>query len=232
MNCEEAGRYLPGYLDGAMPARKHSQLREHLSSCEECRGELENYRLMSGCLAKVDPATPPADLAVRIRVQASRLDSAWFNLGRLASSVRLVFKNILEPLAVPATGGLLTALSVFVLVVQNILVGVPTSGVVPNDLPLNLVQPACLESLAPFPMPGIVATEGHPDSGGLLLEATVNAQGQVVFYKILSGPDNSIVQKQIDQVLLFSRFRPELSFGLPMAGGHVLLSFSEVRVHG
>jgi hypothetical protein len=232
MNCRDAEKYLPGYLDGAIPARQHARLREHLFSCGDCRNELERYRLMGNCLANVDPAIPPADLAVRIRVQASRQDSAWFNWGRMASSARLVFKNILEPLAVPATGGLLTALAVFVLVVQNILVGVPTAGRVPNDLPLNLVQPARLESLAPFPMPGIVATEGHPDSGALLLEATVNAQGQVVYYRILSGPNNSIVQRQIDQVLLFSRFRPELSFGLPMAGGRVLLSFSEVHVHG
>jgi hypothetical protein len=232
MNCADAGHYLPGYLDGAIPARQHAKLREHLFSCEACRRELESYRLMGSCLANIDSAIPPADLALRIRVQASQLDSAWFNLGRLASSTRLAFKNILEPLAVPATGGLLTALAVFVLVVQNILVGVPTSGKVPNDLPLDLVQPARLESLAPFPVPGIVATEGHPDSGALLLEATVNAQGQVVFYRILSGPNNSIVQRQIDQVMLFSRFRPELNFGVPMAGGHVLLSFSEVRVHG
>jgi hypothetical protein len=31
---------------------------------------------------------------------------------------------------------------------------------------------------------------------------------------------------------LFSRFRPLVSFGLPMNGGRVLLNFSEVRVHG
>ena len=43
---------------------------------------------------------------------------------------------------------------------------------------------------------------------------------------------DTAVQKQIDQVLLFSRFRPELSFGVPMAGGRVLLSFNEVHVHG
>jgi Putative zinc-finger len=232
MNCDEAGHYLPGYLDGAIPTRQHARLREHLSACANCREELQGYRLMSNCLANVDAILPPPDLAVRIRVQASHLDSAWFDLGRVASTARLAFKNILEPLAVPATGGLLTALAVFVLIVQNILVGVPTKGVVPNDLPLDLVQPARLESLAPFPMPAIVAADGHPDSGGLLLEATVNAQGQVVFYKILSGPNNSAVQRQIDQVLLFSRFRPETSFGVPMAGGRVLLSFSEVHVHG
>jgi hypothetical protein len=120
---------------------------------------------------------------------------------------------------------------VFVLIVQNVLIGVPM-GVVANDLPLNLVQPARLESLAPFPVPGVVATEGHPDSGVLVLQATLNAEGEVVSYNILSGPNDSAVRHQIDQVLLFSRFRPEISFGRPTDGGQVLISFSEVHVHG
>ena len=229
MNCGEAARYLPGYLDGTLALRHRTGLREHLFSCDGCREQLERYRLLASYLANLDPVAPPIDLALRIRVQTSQLNSNW--VGGWWTRAKLTFKNILEPLAVPATGGLLTALSVFVLVVQNILVGVPMGGAVPNDLPLNLVQPAQLESLAPFPIPGILA-EGHPDSGALLLEATLNAQGQVVRYRILSGPDDSAVQKQIDQVLLFSRFRPELSFGVPMAGGRVLLSFNEVHVHG
>lgn len=229
MNCGEAARYLPGYLDGTIRPRHRAGVREHLFSCIDCRQQLEHYRLLASYLARLEPITPPRDLALRIRIQASRLNSD--RLGDCWNRVRLCFKNILEPLAVPATGGLLTALAVFVLVVQNILVGVPMGGAVPNDLPLNLVEPARLESLAPFPIPGIVA-DGHPDSGALLLEATLDAQGQVVRYKILSGPDDTAVQKQIDQVLLFSRFRPELSFGLPMAGGRVLLSFNEVHVRG
>ena len=136
--------------------------------------------------------------------------------------------KVLKPLAVPATGGILTALIVFVLVAHNVLVGVPV-GIVPNDLPLNLVQPARLESLAPFPLPG---SQGDSGSAPLLLEATLNAQGQVVSYKILAGPSDQAVLRQIDQMMMFSHFRPELSFGRPQAGGRVLLSFSEVRVHG
>lgn len=229
MKCSEAGKYLPGYVDGAIDVRYHLGLREHLFSCAACRQQLDDYRSMASCLANLDPVMPPRDLALRIRVQASELNSNW--LADQWARARLAFRNILEPLAVPATGGFFTALAVFVLVVQNILVGVPMGGVVPNDLPLNLVQPAQLESLAPFPIPGIVA-EGHPDSGGLLLEAVLNAQGQVVRYEILSGPNDTIVQKQIDQVLLFSRFRPELNFGVPMSGGRVLLGFSTVHVRG
>lgn len=232
MNCYEVQRLLPGYFDGAIHARQHVRLREHLESCGHCREELERYHLLAAHLANVEPVPAPADLALRIRVQASRERSPWSGVTRLWSRALLTSQNILEPLAVPATGGILTALAVFVLVVQSMLVGVPLGGVVPNDPPLNLVQPAQLESLAPFPLPGIVDADGRPSSSGLLLDATLNAQGEVLFYKILSGPNDAAVQRQIDQVLLFSRFRPQLSFGRPMDGGHVLLSFSEVRVRG
>jgi len=36
----------------------------------------------------------------------------------------------------------------------------------------------------------------------------------------------------LDQLLFFYRFRPMLSFGRPTSGGHVVLSFSAVRVRG
>jgi Putative zinc-finger len=233
MNCSEAERHLPGYLDGAVQPRHRARVREHLSTCEGCRQQLETYRQMATHLAHVEPVSPPPDLALRIRVRASKTPAPWSGLQRLWSRAVMIFEDILEPLAVPATGGVLTALVIFALVVQNVLVGVPM-GAVPNDLPLNLVQPAQLESLAPFPIPGIITAEGQPDPNpsGLLLEATLNAQGQVVFYKILSGPNNVAVQHQIDQVLLFSRFRPTISFGLPVSGGRVFLNFSSIHVRG
>ena len=230
MNCKQAQRRLPGYLDGAIRAQDHAGLREHLDSCADCRRHLERYRLLASRLANVEPVAVPADLAVRIRMQASRERSPWAGVARAWSRAMLVCENILGPLAVPATGGVLTTLGVFILFVHVMLGGVAMGGVVPNDLPLNLIQPAQIESLAPFPV--VVEANGGPDSGGLLLEATLDAQGEVVFYKILSGPNDAVVQRQIDQLLMFSRFRPQLSFGRPMGGGRVLLSFSEVHVRG
>ena len=232
MNCREAQRRLPGYLDGAMRTSEHAAVRVHIEDCLECREQLERFRHLMICLGRVNPVEPPSDLATRIRVRASRIEPYRSLLNRAWSRLRMVFEDILEPLAVPATGGILAALVMFVLLVQNVLVGVPLTGVVPNDLPLNLVQPARLESLAPFPVPTFPAAAGDSGSSGILLEATLNAQGEVVDYKILSGPNDAAVQHQLDQVLLFSRFRPLVSFGLPMNGGHVLLNFSEVRVHG
>jgi hypothetical protein len=230
MTCSEAEKSLAGYLDGAIRSRNHAGIREHLNSCPACRRDLEGYRRMALQLARVEPVPVPKDLATRIRVTASKSHSPWHHAGQAWSRLALSFENLVRPFAVPATGGLLTALAVFVLVVQNILVGVPLGGIVPNDLPLDLVQPARLESLAPFPIPGV--SRGTTDSGALLLEAVLNSHGEVVSYRILSGPTDVAVQKQIDEVLMFSRFRPEISFGLPMDGGRVLLNFSEVLVRG
>lgn len=228
MSCADTAGLLPGYLDGAIGAREHARVREHLASCEQCRAELEAYRRMAVSLANVEPVPVPPDLAVRIRERASQArpgSRAW-------SRALLIFDDVVRPHAVPATGGILAALVVFVLVVQNVLTGVPMGGIVPNDMPLNLVQPAELESFAPFAAPAIITAGDTENSGAMLVEATVDARGQVVNYEILSGPKNPAVQRQIDEVLMFSRFRPRMNFGLPADGGRVLLGFSEVHVHG
>jgi len=231
MNCVQAKRHLAGYLDGAISSSAHQRVRAHLADCRECLGELENYRRLAVTLASVTPAPVPSDLALRIRLAASHAQSRLTIPQRIWSRAVLTFENILRPIAVPATGGVLTALVAFVLIVQNILVGIPMGGIVPNDAALNIVRPARLESLATFQVPGI-DNGSLTNSGVMTVEATLNAQGQVVSYVILAGPDDAAIRHQLDQVMMFSRFTPEMNFGSPEAGGKVLISFSEVRVHG
>lgn len=231
MNCRETRRYLPGYLDGAIRASEHARLREHLHACDGCREELERYRLLAGSLARLDPAAPPANLSVRIRARLSEQRAANERKGNFFARVRLYMENILEPLALPATGGILTAVLVFALVAQDLLGGIPF-GAVPHDLPTNLFQAARVESVAPFPVEGISAANGRADGSVLMISATLDSRGAVVGYEIISGPDNAAVRRQLDQVLLFSHFRPQMDFGRPMSGGQVMLVFSEVRVKG
>jgi len=226
------GLYLPGFLEGMVAKSKRVGMQAHLDSCANCREALEGYRQLAIALAHVEPVAPPADLAARIRTQAAHTRALGSLPQRVWRRAVMVFENILEPLAIPATGGVLTAIVAFLFVVQGILVGMPV-GVVANDLPTSLMQPARLESLGPFPVPGI--TDGAADHSGaelLIVEATLNQQGQVVSYNILAGPTDAALRRQLDQVLLFSRFRPQLSFGRPTAGGRVVLNFSEVRVRG
>lgn len=230
MTCKMAQRSLPGSLDGGLPAAEHARLRLHLDACSACRRELRKYRQLSALMSRSERPAPPADLAVRVRVALDRARDAepW---GRRAwSRITITAENMLAPLALPATGGVATALLTFSLVFYNLLLGVPL-GAVPNDIPIHMMQPARLEALAPFPMPGAEAyAVGQEEL--LIIEAIVNQEGQAVDYHILFGPDTLEVRRQLDSVILFSRYRPLFSFGRPAPGGRVILSFSEVRVRG
>jgi hypothetical protein len=237
VNCEKVRRYLPGYLDGAVPtgtwSDTHVSVGQHLESCADCREELNAYQALSSMMSRVQRVVPPADLALKIRVAAAQRlsDRTWLHYARRARTrAELVLKNILEPLAIPATGGFTVAFIVFVLVCQLLGIGAPLRAD-STDSPTNLLQPARLEALAPFPITGLEES-GHSGPHALLVEATVNAQGEAVSYRILAGPDTDKVRRQLDLVLLFSRFRPEMSFGRFTSGGRVVLSFSDISIRG
>jgi hypothetical protein len=237
MNCEKVRKILPGYLDGAMPTGRwsdtHVSIGRHLESCADCRDELRAYQAMSSIMSGVQRHAPPVDLALKIRVAAAQRlsDRNWLHyVLRARTRAELVLKNILEPLAIPATGGFTVAFVVFVLVCQLLGLGVPLRADA-NDSPTNLLQPARLEALAPFPITGLEES-GHAGPHALLVEATVSAQGEAVSYRILAGPDTETVRRQLDMVLLFSRFRPQMSFGRYTSGGRVVLSFSDISIRG
>ena len=229
MTCWTIRKRLPGYLDGALATREHKPISEHLDFCADCRRELERYRKLSQLMGRVERVAPPADLAVRIRVAASLARTRKSVWRRAWDTAGVLLENILEPVAVPATGGVMATMLVFALVLQNLFIGVPV-GAVPNDVPTNLMQPARLESLSPFPMTNDSAASA--DSSVLMIEVILNERGDAVGYHILAGPDTASVRKQIDHLMLFTRFRPQMSFGRPVPGGRVVLSFSEIRVRG
>ncbi len=145
----------------------------------------------------------------------------------------ILLDNVFRPITLPATGGFVSTILVFVVVLQLIVPGI-TVRAVQNDVPLNILQPAELISLSDYPEAW--APDQHDAElalpHGLLLDVTVDAHGQMVGYEILSGPRSLDLRRQLDQMLLFSRFRPMLSFGRPTSGGHVILSFSAVHVRG
>jgi hypothetical protein len=237
MTCAEARRLLPGYLDGALPkstgSKGHAHLGAHLGNCAGCRAELENYLQMSAMMSNAELPAAPTDLGLRIRMALSQARATGGFAGRVLrwkTSAEILLENILEPLALPATGGLVAALLVFLMVYQVLGVGMPLDAAIP-DSPTNLLQPARLEMLAGFQMSRLEET-AHMGEHQLLVEASVNANGEADSYRILAGHVDAAMQHQLDQVVLFSRFRPEMSFGRPTSGGRVLLSFSNIRVRG
>jgi hypothetical protein len=240
MKCNTVQTKLAGYLDdavtGAALVEERVHIREHLESCSYCREELQRYRKLSVLLSRVPRNLPPADLAVRIRVAAAQAvptQDLPSRMRRIRDRAELLLDNVFRPLSLPATGGFFSAILVFVLVLQLIVPGI-TVRAVPNDVPLNILRPAELITLSDYPSSW--APEQHDVElslpHGLLIDVTVDQHGQMVAYQIISGPKSVDLRHQLDQMLLFSRFRPMMSFGRPTSGGHVILSFSAVRVRG
>jgi hypothetical protein len=240
MKCHTVRTQLAGYLDdaiiGSARADERVHVREHLESCASCREELQRFRKLAVLLSRVPRSVPPADLAVRIRVAAAQSTATQDFPSRLRGMrdrAEVLLDNVFRPLTVPATGGFFSAILVFVLVLQLIAPGLSVHAV-SNDVPLDILRPAQLISLSDYPQSW--APEKHDLElslpHGLLLDVTVDQRGQMVGYQILSGPTSTDLRHQLDQMLLFSRFRPMLSFGRPTAGGHVILSFSALRIRG
>jgi hypothetical protein len=238
MTCRRVIRWLPGYLDGALPeslgSKAHASIGSHLEICSSCRRELERYRRIQRIMSVAAQPAPSPELGVRIRAAVSHARASGGFGGRLRRTkdrFELLLENIFEPLALPATGGIVVALLVFALVYQVLGTGMPVAAATP-DSPTNLLQPARLEVLAGFQMSQleeITRTGGqHP----LLVEAMVSADGQAVSYRVISGQVDESTQRELDQVLFLSRFRPQMSFGRPTSGGRVILSFSQIRVRG
>jgi len=243
MKCEKVSTKLAGYLDDAvLPGARPEQRQEmsaHLEICSDCREQLQRYRRLGVLLSKMPRAVPPADLAIRIKVAAAQAQSTqdWRSRWQhLKDRAEVLFENTYRPLTVPATGGLFGAIIVFVFVLHMILPGI-TVQANPNDQPVGLWRPAELIALSDNPggPTGTDPEEQHPDvilQNDLLVDVTIDAQGAMSTYRILSGSDSPKLRHQLDQILLFSRFRPMMSFGRPMAGGHVVMSFSAVHVRG
>jgi hypothetical protein len=240
MKCNTVRTKLAGYLDDAITGgarvEDRAEISQHLEACNVCRGELEKFRKLSMMLSRVPKNLPPVDLAVRIKVAAAQAQHSqdWQSrLQRVKDRAEILLDNVFRPLSVPATGGFFSAILVFVLVLQMILPGT-TVRAVQNDVALNLMRPAELVSLSDYPQSWAPEQQDVELSlpHGLLVDVTVDSHGQMTDYQILSGPTSQEIRRHLDQMLLFSRFSPMLSFGRPTAGGHVVLSFSAVRVRG
>ncbi len=238
MTCDKVHRRLAGYLDDASVSAARSAeravIRQHLESCEPCREELQRYRKLAVLMSRVPRAVPPADLAIKIKVAASQAEATQDWRGRwqrIKDRSEILLDNVFRPLTLPATGGFFSAIVIFVFVLHVILPGI-TVQADPNDTPTALLRPAELISLSDMPVSPLMQ---HPDvqlQHDLLVDVVVDAHGQMSTYDIIDGPDTPAIRHQLDQVLLFSRFRPMLSFGRPTPGGHVVLNFSAVHVRG
>jgi hypothetical protein len=213
-NCVEIRREFSDYLDGLAGREQLRSIRFHLGFCQSCREELADLEAIQAELRGLPRRQVPPELALRLRVRASQ------RLHRhLLEGLRLWFENGLRPVLLPASGGILTAMIFFGLIMGTSFV--PAAGL--SDVPLQLVTPPRVRELAPINF----NTGDQP----VVLVTQIDAAGRVMSYRVLSGTLSPEVSRNLDQMIYFSLFDPATTFGTP-TDGQVVLSLRRITVRG
>jgi anti-sigma factor RsiW len=89
MNVHADGPEFSAYLDGALAPEPRARIELHMSSCADCRAELDSLRHMKLALAAAPRKTMPADLALALERRfvhdpsAVKISAPWYAaLGR------------------------------------------------------------------------------------------------------------------------------------------------------
>jgi len=213
-SCVEIREHFSDYLEGRCDRAVFRSVRFHLDFCAPCRQELERLEMFLSDLRSLPPHRVPPDLALRLRVQLSRHLHQNL-LGRLV----VFLDNALKPLLLPASGGVLTAVICFALIMGSQFV--PASNI--SDEPSDLTTPPRVETLAPINFP--------TGDEGIVLVTHIDAEGRVLSYRVLSGAHSPAVLHHLDRMMYFSHFQPAMTDGKP-TDGQVVLSLRRITVRG
>ena len=213
-NCLEIRNHFSDYLDDLCTQEARKSIRYHLSFCDVCREQLEQWQSVREELRALPRQQVPPDLALRLRVQMSQrlyknpLAPLWVRI-----------ENALKPLLIPATGGVLTAVICFCLIMGSEVAPITNLP----DVSVQLVTPARVQELAPM--------DFNTGDNGLVLLTQINAEGRVKGYRVLSGQGSPEFMHHLDRMIYFSVFRPATMFGKP-TDGEVVLSLRRITVRG
>ncbi len=221
MKCSDVKPLFSAYMDRAMTGRQMRDVSTHLDACAACKNEFALTSNTQKLVASLGRKKAPADLALKIRVAISQ-ERAQSRRSPF-EGIRVRFENAFNAFMLPATAGMVSAIIIF-----GLLIGFfyPAQMAGANDVPTMLYTPPELAS-APF---GLEIGSLNADS--LVIEASVDQNGRVQDYRILSSPENAKeIVPELNKMMIFTTFRPATSFGRPTVG-RAILSFSRINVRG
>jgi hypothetical protein len=220
MKCETNGKTLSAYVDGALQGSERRVASDHIASCARCRWEVQRMSLIRRSLRTLPVRTTPVELTSKLQVMASRERTRrivgpffyWFD------HVRLLMKEMMQPFAIPAAGGLVSALVIFSLLVPPFIFD--RTVIAEEDVPTILYTEATVKSIGPLM---------NPDED-IIVELLLDDQGRIMDYSMpKSVMQNAELRRNIENNLVLTQFTPATSFGQPRSG-KLRLSFRRNQI--
>ena len=156
----------------------------------------------------------PASLTFSLRSVASREASRQRRFTSFRTWLRhsyeecaFVVNELMRPIALPATGGLASAVLLFSMVMTNFQ-GIVRQPV--NDIPIAITTEPSGKSLL------MDASEAE-----IFVDVFVDENGRVIDYSLPDGfgsMNSSQLRRKLENTLLFTEFNPGTIFGQPTAG--------------
>jgi hypothetical protein len=225
MSCENAQELISSFLDGRLPAAELENVLAHTGTCRECGSTLASLQGQRALLRKMAQAPVPQVLAARLRVLASHERerqlarvSIHERLRRLTAKIDLAFDNLMRPVALPVTGGVLSTLLLFALMMPSLSFSHQNGGYDFSTAPQGslVASPWDLgadDDARDFPI--IFASPDQAKSDYVnIVNLTIDESGRVADWSIVRGQ----VTDEMKDIILFSHFVPATTFGVRTSG--------------
>ena len=215
MNCQQVQIRLSAFLDGFVAEEERYAVERHLARCAGCAAAHDSYNGLRMSLRSLPARAVTPELSWSLRAMASREASrrrrfagmlGW--LQERTELLRFRASLLLRPIAVPAAGGVFSAIFLFTMVMMHF------RGIViaqPNDVPTALSTNAEL----------ISSPSLNIDSDYVVVDVLVDEQGRLLDYRFPEGYGSlksKDATQRLEQALRYSVFLPATSFGQPVQG--------------
>lgn len=201
-------------------------MSEHVQDCEVCSDAVSDYQRLRQEMRSLPARRPSPDLLTDLRVIASRERKrriARLNFKNSFAGWReraqLTIKNLMQPVALPVAGGLLSALFLFGILVPDLSFELHP---IRTDVPTVLFTGASVKD-ASWPVIG---------EAEIVVDLTIDEAGRLTDYAIVTGSPllhDEGMRRRFESALLLTQFNPATSFGQPTSG-RIRVSFRTSRI--
>lgn len=230
-DCQNFRLWFEDLNDPSLDQSLRDALSHHQANCDECADFALRHRQQRRSLRRLPARPVPVNLAVNLRVLASkervrranRVDWAT-RMNNWRSHARLVLSNLWRPFGIPAVGGLASACFLFSALMPTFALQNPATA----DVPTAWYQSAEVYGLSPF---GV-------NIDNVTIDVQIDSSGRVIDYAVPAGDTGTWIKKpelrrEVENSLLFMSFKPASFFGQPAADTiRITLRRSRIEVKG
>jgi len=224
MSCENVQERISLFLDHKLEIEERENVLEHTGMCRDCAARLAWLESQRETMRRMALAPIPESLATRLSVLASHERerqlarvSVRVRLSRLAANLNLTFNNLMRPVALPITGGLVSTLVLFCVMMPSLSFSHQTGGedffTAPQGrIVANPWEQGADDDAREIP---IFAAPDDPKSDYVnIVNFTIDESGRVADWSVVRGQ----VTDEMKTIILLGRFVPATSFGVRTSG--------------